>query len=90
MLRKNLKTILISAHLAEPAGFVPCAPFPIDEPEATSMPVQTFNPTDLPQSAANWVVAQRIVGPFAPHAQSVPIEVMSRRLRADAGARTLR
>ncbi|CAO3423265.1 hypothetical protein [Azospirillum doebereinerae] len=36
------------------------------------MAVQTFNPTDLPQSAANWAVAQRIVGPFAPHAQVTP------------------
>ncbi|SMH29808.1 LamG-like jellyroll fold domain-containing protein [Azospirillum agricola] len=36
------------------------------------MTVQTFNPTDLPQSTTNWAVAQRIVGPFAPHAQSAP------------------
>lgn len=36
------------------------------------MSVQTFNPTDLSQSAANWAVAQRIVGPFAPHAQVSP------------------
>lgn len=36
------------------------------------MTVQTFNPTDLSQSAANWAVAQRMVGPFAPHAQVVP------------------
>ncbi|WP_448203352.1 hypothetical protein [Azospirillum sp. sgz302134] len=36
------------------------------------MSVQTFNPTDLPQSTANWAVAQRIVGPFAPHAQVSP------------------
>lgn len=36
------------------------------------MAVQTFNPTDLSQSAANWAVAQRIVGPFAPHAQVTP------------------
>lgn len=36
------------------------------------MAVQTFNPTDLSQSATNWAVAQRIVGPFAPHAQLVP------------------
>jgi len=36
------------------------------------MSVQTFNPTDLSQSAANWAVAQRMVGPFAPHAQVVP------------------
>lgn len=37
-----------------------------------SMAVQTFNPTDLPQSTTNWAVAQRIVGPFAPHAQVTP------------------
>lgn len=36
------------------------------------MSVQTFNPTDLSQSTANWAVAQRMVGPFAPHAQVVP------------------
>ncbi|SMH58549.1 hypothetical protein SAMN02982994_4670 [Azospirillum lipoferum] len=36
------------------------------------MAVQTFNPTDLSESAANWAVAQRIVGPFAPHAQVTP------------------
>lgn len=36
------------------------------------MTVQTFNPTDLSQSAANWAVSQRIVGNFAPHAQVVP------------------
>lgn len=36
------------------------------------MPVKQFNPTDLPQSAANWDVARRIVGAFAPHAQIVP------------------
>lgn len=36
------------------------------------MAVQSYNPTDLPQSATNWAVAQRIVGPFAPHAQLVP------------------
>ncbi|MCG5239036.1 LamG-like jellyroll fold domain-containing protein [Azospirillum doebereinerae] len=36
------------------------------------MAVQTFNPTDLSQSSANWAVAQRIVGPFAPHAQVTP------------------
>ncbi len=36
------------------------------------MAVQTFNPTDLSQSAMNWAVAQRIVGPFAPHAQVTP------------------
>ncbi|CAO3421492.1 hypothetical protein [Azospirillum argentinense] len=36
------------------------------------MSVQTFNPTNLSQSAANWAVAQRIVGPFAPHAQVSP------------------
>ncbi len=36
------------------------------------MAVQTFNPTDLSQSATNWAVAQRIVGPFAPHAQLTP------------------
>lgn len=36
------------------------------------MTVQAFNPTDLSQSAANWAVAQRIVGNFAPHAQIVP------------------
>ncbi|WP_372396692.1 hypothetical protein ABMY26_21510 [Azospirillum sp. HJ39] len=36
------------------------------------MTVQTFNPTDLPQSATNWAVAQRIVGAFAPHAQVRP------------------
>lgn len=36
------------------------------------MSVQMFNPTDLSQSAANWVVAQRIVGSFAPHAQVTP------------------
>jgi len=36
------------------------------------MSVQTFNPIDLSQSAANWTVAQRIVGPFAPHAQVSP------------------
>lgn len=36
------------------------------------MAAQTFNPTDLSQSAANWAVAQRIVGPFAPHAQVSP------------------
>ncbi|MGF7172746.1 hypothetical protein [Azospirillum doebereinerae] len=36
------------------------------------MAVQTFNPTDLSQSTANWAVAQRIVGPFAPHAQVTP------------------
>lgn len=36
------------------------------------MAVQTFNPTDLSQSATNWAVAQRIVGPFAPHAQVTP------------------
>ncbi|MDQ2105360.1 hypothetical protein [Azospirillum isscasi] len=36
------------------------------------MPVQTFNPTDLSRSATNWAVAQRIVGPFAPHAQVSP------------------
>ncbi|MGR0184670.1 hypothetical protein [Azospirillum aestuarii] len=36
------------------------------------MSVQTFNPTDLSQSVANWVAAQRIVGPFAPHAQISP------------------
>lgn len=36
------------------------------------MTVQTFNPTSLPQSTTNWAVAQRIVGPFAPHAQVVP------------------
>ncbi|MBK4720144.1 hypothetical protein JJL56_14815 [Azospirillum sp. YIM DDC1] len=36
------------------------------------MSVQTFNPTDLSQSTANWAVAQRIVGPFAPHAQVSP------------------
>lgn len=33
------------------------------------MAVQTFNPTDLSQSTTNWAVAQRIIGPFAPHAQ---------------------
>lgn len=36
------------------------------------MSVQAFNPTDLSQSATNWAVAQRIVGPFAPHAQISP------------------
>lgn len=36
------------------------------------MAVQTFNPTDLSQSAANWAVSQRIVGNFAPHAQVTP------------------
>ncbi len=36
------------------------------------MTVQTFNPTDLSQSATNWTVAQRIVGAFAPHAQVRP------------------
>jgi len=36
------------------------------------MAVQTFNPTDLSQSATNWAVAQRIVGSFAPHAQATP------------------
>lgn len=36
------------------------------------MAAQTFNPTDLSQSATNWAVAQRIVGPFAPHAQVTP------------------
>lgn len=36
------------------------------------MSVQTFNPTDLSQNATNWAVAQRIVGPFAPHAQVSP------------------
>lgn len=36
------------------------------------MPVQTFNPSDLPQSTTNWAVAQRVVGPFAPHAQTTP------------------
>ncbi|HEY0832592.1 MAG TPA: hypothetical protein VGE72_01680 [Azospirillum sp.] len=36
------------------------------------MTTQTFNPTDLSQSAANWAVAQRMVGPFAPHAQVAP------------------
>ncbi|HYD67053.1 hypothetical protein [Azospirillum sp.] len=36
------------------------------------MSVQTFNPTDLSQSTTNWAVAQRMVGPFAPHAQVVP------------------
>lgn len=36
------------------------------------MSVQTFNPTDLSQGTANWAVAQRIVGPFAPHAQVSP------------------
>ncbi|HEY0838521.1 MAG TPA: hypothetical protein VGE72_31740 [Azospirillum sp.] len=36
------------------------------------MPVQTFNPTDLPQSTANWAVARRMVGTFAPHAQVSP------------------
>jgi hypothetical protein len=36
------------------------------------MTVQAFNPSDLSQSAANWAVAQRIVGNFAPHAQVVP------------------
>jgi len=36
------------------------------------MSVQTFNPSDLFQSAANWAVSQRIVGNFAPHAQVAP------------------
>lgn len=36
------------------------------------MTVQTFNPSDMSQSAANWAVSQRIVGNFAPHAQVVP------------------
>ncbi|KAA1058616.1 hypothetical protein [Azospirillum argentinense] len=36
------------------------------------MSVQTFNPTDLSQNTANWAVAQRIVGSFAPHAQVSP------------------
>jgi len=36
------------------------------------MSVNAFNPTDVSQSAANWAVAQRIVGPFAPHAQAAP------------------
>lgn len=36
------------------------------------MSVNTFNPSDLSQSAANWGVAQRIVGRFAPHAQAAP------------------
>ncbi|MFD1628008.1 hypothetical protein [Azospirillum griseum] len=36
------------------------------------MATQTFNPSDLSQSATNWAVAQRIVGPFAPHAQVTP------------------
>lgn len=36
------------------------------------MSVQTFHPTPVDQSVTNWAVAQRIVGPFAPHAQTVP------------------
>lgn len=36
------------------------------------MTVQTFNPSDLSQSAANWAVAQRSVAAFAPHAQASP------------------
>lgn len=36
------------------------------------MTVQYFYPTPVDQSATNWAVAQRIVGPFAPHAQLVP------------------
>lgn len=36
------------------------------------MAVQTFNPTDPSQSATNWVVAQRLVGLFAPHAPVTP------------------
>lgn len=36
------------------------------------MSVQTFNPSDIPQGAANWAVAQRVVGAFAPHAQVTP------------------
>ncbi|AIB10533.1 hypothetical protein ABAZ39_00545 [Azospirillum argentinense] len=36
------------------------------------MSVQTFNPTSQSQSVANWAVAQRVVGPFAPHAQVSP------------------
>lgn len=36
------------------------------------MTVQTFNPSDMSQSAANWAVSQRIVGAFAPHAQMAP------------------
>lgn len=36
------------------------------------MTVQTFNPSDLSQSATNWSVAQRVVGSFAPHAQALP------------------
>ncbi|CAO3373056.1 hypothetical protein [Azospirillum argentinense] len=36
------------------------------------MSTHSFNPSDLSQSATNWVVAQRIVGSFAPHAQLAP------------------
>lgn len=36
------------------------------------MSVQTFNPSDIPQGTANWAVAQRVVGAFAPHAQVTP------------------
>ncbi len=36
------------------------------------MSVQTFHPTPVDQSVTNWAVAQRIVGPFAPHAQTAP------------------
>jgi hypothetical protein len=36
------------------------------------MTIQTFNPSDLSQSAANWTVAQRVVSNFAPHAQPIP------------------
>lgn len=36
------------------------------------MTVSTFNPSGLSQSDANWPVAQRVVGAFAPHAQAAP------------------
>lgn len=36
------------------------------------MSVQVFHPTPVDQSATNWAVAARIVGAFAPHAQTTP------------------
>ena len=46
------------------------------------MPVQTFNPSALPQSETNWAVARRLVDAFAPHAQAAPNMTVA----LDAGA----
>ncbi|ALJ36892.1 MULTISPECIES: hypothetical protein [Azospirillum] len=45
------------------------------------MSVQTFYPSPIDQSASNWAVARRIVGPFAPRELTIP----SMSLGLDAG-----